>query len=329
MKVALRAWYRLPLADYWHNVQLAGPFVVESKQHGFVFETLIDDWTADGPKDNPEIVFRAYLFTDVSAEVLAVLRGDTQVTGLVASDDGFGSFPPAYSHFVRKSASRLASLSTRVLDLVQWQCEIRGGAPGFEPRGFLHWAALDSAAASLQTLNWQPIPRGVISLPWSDPDRLLLTPDLSQHVSELLASGVDAPLGHSLLREAWRAQDSDLRSSLVMAVAAAETGVKQCVARIVPDAAWLVQELPAPPLERMVSKYLPTLPSRAPGYATIPPVSRAIVSVLRGAVEDRNRLVHGREVSVTREGLGALLDTVSTLLKFLDFHGGQPFMRSA
>ena len=82
------------------------------------------------------------------------------------------------------------------------------------------------------------------------------------HLEELLKRDVLAPVCHDLYREAWHQPLSNPRSSLVLAVAAAEVGVKECVGVLVPDAEWLVETLASPPIERMLREYLPRLPAR-------------------------------------------------------------------
>ena len=323
MRVVFRAWYRLVLHDYWHDVRGDGPFVVESAPDRFVLQAYVDDSSADEPSDDLTVVFRAYLFEDVSTEILGVLRGDLDVGDLLeASDDGLGPFPGTYANCIRDTAAKIATLSTQALDLVQWQSGIRGGAPGFAPREILWWATVTSGAATFDDLDWRQIPQGSFILRLPDLDVLNLQTDVGHRTSQLLADGVSAPLGRSLLREAWRSQESNPRSALVMAIAAAETAVKQCIAGIVPDAAWLVERLPSPPLDQLVGKYLPTLPSAAHGFERIPDAPRAWVSVLEKAVTRRNKTVHGRESSIQRDELDTLLRTVAELLEFLELHSG-------
>jgi hypothetical protein len=104
-------------------------------------------------------------------------------------------------------------------------------------------------------------------------------------------AGVQEPIGHELLREAWGLRHDSPRSALVIGVAAAEVGMKQLVAALVPGARSLVEDLPAPPLARMAKHTLPELPIRA----SVPPDRRcpkAIHQLLDAAVRDRNATVH-------------------------------------
>src|SRR5205085_9911444 len=113
-------------------------------------------------------------------------------------------------------------------------------------------------------------------------------------LTDLLKAEVQAPLGHVLFREAWRLREGNLRSALVMGVAAAETAVKAFIINAAPATSWLIETLQSPPLEKLIRDYLPTLPSKAVGFQTVPPIKKEMRSALKTAVEERNKVVHGR-----------------------------------
>ena len=76
-------------------------------------------------------------------------------------------------------------------------------------------------------------------------------------------TGDGEPIGHELLHEARHQAAVAPRGALVMAVAAAEAGYKQAVAALVPAAAWLMREIPSPPLVKLLQQHLPQMPARA------------------------------------------------------------------
>ena len=81
-------------------------------------------------------------------------------------------------------------------------------------------------------------------------------------LTAMVTSDIREPLAHQLLREAWNLRHTNPRISVVIGVAAAEVGMKQLVAMLVPHARWLVEELPSPPLVPMMRHYLAELPIR-------------------------------------------------------------------
>jgi hypothetical protein len=69
--------------------------------------------------------------------------------------------------------------------------------------------------------------------------------EITDYVSTVVANGGDEPLARQILREAWAQKSASPRSALVLAIAAAEVGFKQCVSQLVPEARWLVEEIPS------------------------------------------------------------------------------------
>jgi hypothetical protein len=109
-------------------------------------------------------------------------------------------------------------------------------------------------------------------------------------VEEMFREGVREPVSEELLREAEAQPHANPRSSLLLAVAAAEIGFKELVADLVPGAEWLALNLQSPPLVKMLKEYLPMLPVRVGGPALPPP--KPIPQILDDAVRRRNELSH-------------------------------------
>lgn len=138
-------------------------------------------------------------------------------------------------------------------------------------------------------------------------------------LTAMVTSDIREPLAHQLLREAWNLRHTNPRSSVVIGVAAAEVGMKQLVAMLVPHARWLVEELPSPPLVPMMRHYLAELPIRA----DVEPNRRCpkhLRAALQGAVEARNVAVH--RGSAPTIALRDMLASVRELLYLFDFYGG-------
>jgi hypothetical protein len=141
-------------------------------------------------------------------------------------------------------------------------------------------------------------------------------------VAKLVTSSHREPVAHELWREAWNLRHSNPRSSLVVGVAAAEVGLKQVIASLVPAAKSLVENIPSPPLEAMMRKVLPDLPIRA----DVEPSRRAprhLRTAITSAVEDRNRVVHLG--AMPRRDLPGTLLAIRDFLYMLDMYAGQPW----
>jgi hypothetical protein len=150
-----------------------------------------------------------------------------------------------------------------------------------------------------------PIPQAAMG-----DDRVKLGADGLCHVADLVGLSAAQPLAHEMWREAWNLRHASPRSGLVVGIAAAEVGLKQLIALLAPSAASLVEHLPSPPLDTLIRRVLPSLPTRsALDPANLCP--QHLRKRLIEAVEARNLVVH--------QGAMPQLDLRSTLLDIRDF----------
>ena len=134
----------------------------------------------------------------------------------------------------------------------------------------------------------------------------------------MVARGGDVPLAHELFGEAWSQRFEHPRSALVIGIAAVEVAFTKYVGAVVPDAEWLVENLPAPPLDKMLKDYLPLLRARQTASAEKRPFPGSLFKSLKRGIELRNRIVHRGEKSPTVEMISVVLTAVADLLWMLD-----------
>ena len=171
--------------------------------------------------------------------------------------------------------------------------------------------------------EWSYVPMAVgASFVWSHGTQL--TQEQVEDVNALLARGLSEPLAHTVWREAWRLRDQSPRGALLLGVAAIEVGVKEFIAGRVPDAEWLVQEAPTPPLMRMLQTYLPDLTADDPKpFARLTKPASKIVTK---AIELRNDVAHNsKKAPLTRVELKATLETLRSVIYLLDAQDGHEF----
>jgi hypothetical protein len=101
------------------------------------------------------------------------------------------------------------------------------------------------------------------------------------------------PFAHGLFRGAWRHRYGDARSALVLGAAAMEVGFKQWASLLAPDARWLLENVQAPPIEKMLSSYLPEILHAKLGIVLTSRIGREMVvkAVIEG-ISARNKLIH-------------------------------------
>jgi hypothetical protein len=134
---------------------------------------------------------------------------------------------------------------------------------------------------------------------------------------------LDEPIGHELLREALVNRKVNPRSSLIMAVVAAEVGFKQFASKALPDTDWILEKLPSPPLVGMLKAF----PWPKLGVLIgnkVPAIPASLADELDKTVTLRNQVVHlGRPVRLKDETVQSSLTAVRDLLYFLDGLQGQ------
>lgn len=147
-------------------------------------------------------------------------------------------------------------------------------------------------------------------------------------VISLVESGGE-PLYHELFREAWGQRKSNPRSAIIMSIAAAESGLKQCITHLVPQNSWLLRELQSPPIDKIMHHYFPTLPvkEKLDDRVFIPQI---IMKELKEGVDVRNKLVHTGFIPAKykkynndlEQKTEELLLSVRDLLWLLDYYAG-------
>jgi hypothetical protein len=135
-----------------------------------------------------------------------------------------------------------------------------------------------------------------------------------QEVIRLHNEGEEPPLSLQLLIEARNQRMTHPRSALVIGVTAAEIALKQLIGELAPDARWLAENVPSPPIARIARDYIPSLRVKAQlkGKALRPP--KKLLKRLTDAVELRNKVVHAGEAPPDPEKLQEILAAVEDLV---------------
>ena len=203
---------------------------------------------------------------------------------------------------------QLASAAIRAVGVVRW----RYGIPG--PPQPLKAVKITWSINGDKWHRWHPTTSAKMLVSVAVPG------DVDQNaVQALLDVSEGEPLHHALLREAQAAGDAYPRSAVLIAVSAAEIGVKAFIADRAPDAAWLAFEAPSPPLTKIVQKYLPLIDGDPHVRGRSIRIPAAVFKPLERAVPLRNRIAHKDAAeSEAAEKLQECLSAVSDLLWLLD-----------
>jgi hypothetical protein len=176
---------------------------------------------------------------------------------------------------------------------------------------------------SIDGEHWQQFNLFSIKIVFGMPSKRGQVPaEVLTDVGKLVESGQDEPLAHGLLRDAWSRRSESHRISLMLAISAAEVGIKDFVSKLVPDASWIVTSIQTPPLRRMLTEYLPLLPvkARLEGKTLVPPDE--LLHEIGTGNDLRNKAIHQGRIDIAADKLERVLRAVNDLLWILDVYQG-------
>ena len=274
-----------------------------------------------------QIINRRYEVTaDISVKLPWIVRGEVKIdeTGYIV--DGFPVpfelYPPTVQTLCDDVFRELSDGLVRFLKLLRWQQEIDAPHNVFDFGPSLYWRIAPGSYSHVglkrQGGNVTRSPAGIT---WSEEDQREFTELWAQPTAE-------EPLAHELLREAKVALHASPRSALLLTATALETGVKTHVAKLVPDAGWLLSEMPSPPIHLMLRRFLPILHEKRgaglPDWAKLKP----LFNDAQKLAELRNDLTHTGEMPATALAeLPDLINSVSDFLYLLDVLDGHDWAK--
>lgn len=220
--------------------------------------------------------------------------------------------PQPLASFMTTVADELLDYASRTVRILRWRGNVSGPHNPFSV-GTKQW--------SLDGGIWWPLPTDT-SLYMDQPTMVPSSESVLGDVMAMVKANALEPVAHAMFREAMGQRYANPRSALVIGISAAEVAVKQLVGTFVPKASWLVEEIPTPPLIRMLTEYLPSLPLADIG-AEGAPFPTALTDVLRDAVATRNNVVHKGADFRDLGALERMLNGVQDLLWLLDSYAGQ------
>jgi hypothetical protein len=237
----------------------------------------------------------------------------TPTEGAMAASLNYSELPQHLQSFLESAQANCKAIAKKTLGAIRWYRNAIG-------QDLIRQVRAWECAIGTQVLKYflVNVVTGI---------RVTLSESTDTTSIEAAAALVDAnftePLAYDLLQEAEILSTKSPRSSLVIAIAAAEIGFKETVADLVPEASWLVENAPAPPLYRMLKEYLPCLPLRGYLKGHSIKIPDSILSVLRKGITLRNELVHTNPKEVPPQTLSEVLENVRWLLRILDACRGQ------
>jgi hypothetical protein len=283
---------------------LSIPFQAEANDAVTVELRRISDAELDKRGSRGDLLCTAELRKETTRKIRQWLESPTE------------SLPAGFAEFGDDAFHRLAEAIIKTLRLLRWRTGHRSTRDPIKMFYSFEWSTNNGI--------WVPVPDSVrlesdVGIPQEK-----VTEEIVTHLQDLWRNNVVEPLAHELSQEAWSQRRDNPKSSLVIGIAAAETGMKQLISKLVPSSAWLVQNTQSPPLAKMLEEYLPWLPTRVRyKNGRLPPLPKSLIAIIVKAVLLRNDIAHGKEVHLELKSLREILNTVHDVLYIFDLYAGQ------
>jgi len=197
---------------------------------------------------------------------------------------------------------------------LRWRMNILGSHDPFSSRGG-KW--------SRDKKYWHPMPAG-----YSCSVEALGTTRFSKEekkdIRKIIKVVKEEPVYHEMYREAWGQRHSNPRSSLVTGLAALEVATKTAILSLVPKSEWLVENLPSPPVVKILQYYIPSLKAlnTIDGVVLPPPSASGVLEILNKAVSKRNQLIHSGGQPLKGDKLDVTLNAIKDTIWLLDYYLG-------
>jgi hypothetical protein len=219
--------------------------------------------------------------------------------------------PKSLAETIRNAEEEMFSLAQRAAKLMRWRLNIGGSRDLIARRGTGQW--------SLDGTLWLPMPFD-FHVEMSVMGIRALTEDEKAFIARGLGARDSEPLSREILEEARSLSRANPKSSLIMAMVAAEVALKNFVSSKVLQAQWLIENMPSPPVANMAEAFVPELAGEA--------LPNKLIEELRVATKLRNEIIHLGSAKLTAERLKTTLATVDELLRWLDAFSGHEWARS-
>jgi hypothetical protein len=167
------------------------------------------------------------------AEPEPLFDAETRILKADCASPPLELLPEGLRSFIDQATSETHDYLERTVRVMRWRAAAEGPHNPFV-------AVHDGQLFSLDMETWHQLPSTVSLATHLRGSLRMHEPEWNQ-VTELVGKGGDEPFSFELFREAFSHRFGNLRSAVMLGVAAAENGFKECASQLVPDAEWLIQ----------------------------------------------------------------------------------------
>ena len=222
-------------------------------------------------------------------------------------------FPEHFKSYISQINKELSGACRLVINAVRWRTNTLGPHNPISTRG-LSW--------SRDNVFWHPAPSSHSIRLLSSSSSVRISENAEEDVNQIIASGTQEPVHHELFREAWGQRNGNARSSLITGLSALEVAVKTTISTLIPNTTWLVENIPSPPVTKLLTEYLPKIPVINTIVGKVLPPPKSVMNLLKKAVTIRNQIAHIGGKPPDDESLDKILEAISDTLWLLDYYCG-------
>ncbi|MCQ8127386.1 hypothetical protein [Methylomonas rivi] len=222
-------------------------------------------------------------------------------------------FPNHFRSYLDLINDELSSACRLVVNAVRWRTNTLGPHNPISTRG-LFW--------SRDKEFWHPAPSSLSLRLLIHSSGVYISEDAEADVKEIIISDTQEPVHHELFREAWEQRNGNARSSLITGLSALEVAIKTTISTLIPNTSWLVENIPSPPVSRLLIEYVPKLPAMNTVDGKVLPPPRSIMALIKKAVTIRNQITHIGGKPPDYETLDQILEAIQDTLWLLDYYSG-------
>jgi len=222
-------------------------------------------------------------------------------------------FPEHFKSFLNHVQKELSDSSKMVISALRWRANKLGPHDPISTRG-MSW--------SKDNTFWHPAPSKLSARLSVISSATRLTGDAKKDIVDLVTKQYQEPVYHELFREAWGQRNNNPRSSLVTGISSLEVAIKSTIGTLIPGASWLSENMPSPPIIRLLNEYLPLLPVRNKINNKVLPPPKETVDLIKKGVTIRNQITHIGGKAPADDTLDGILEATRDTMWLLDYYCG-------
>lgn len=221
--------------------------------------------------------------------------------------------PEHFKSFLSQVHKELSDSSNMVISALRWRTNKLGPHNPISTRG-MSW--------SKDNIFWHPAPLEVSFRLLDASSTIRLNYDEKKDIVDIVTKQYQEPVYHELFREAWGQRNNNPRSSLVTGISSLEVAIKSAIGTLIPEAEWLAENMPSPPVIRLLNEYIPRLPANNKINNKVLPPPQKTLNLIKKGVSIRNKITHIGGKPPSDDTIDEILEAVRDIMWLLDYYCG-------